>query len=92
MEFKGIKAQYIIYLAIGLVALLLLFAILFIAGLNTYLCLCIVLPSGEAAIKYKTTDENAMNYALKIESGEQYWDNSALQQLKIAQHPLYRFS
>ena len=46
LEFKGIKAQYIIYLAIGLVLLLLLFAILFMAGVNTYACVLIILPSG----------------------------------------------
>lgn len=38
--FKGLKAQYIAYLAIGLVLLLLSFAILYISGLN----LMIVLP------------------------------------------------
>ncbi len=46
LEFKGIKAQYIIYLAIGLVIVLLLFAILFIVGVNTYACLFIVLSLG----------------------------------------------
>lgn len=38
--FKGLKAQYIAYLAIGLVLLLLSFAILYISGLS----LMIVLP------------------------------------------------
>lgn len=46
IEFKGVKAQYIIYLAAGLVLLLLLFAILYIIGINIYLCLGIVLPGG----------------------------------------------
>jgi hypothetical protein len=44
--FRGIKAQYIIYLALSLVILLLLFAILFIAGVNSYICLGIILPLG----------------------------------------------
>jgi|SRR5690606_34685919 len=48
IEFKGIKAQYIIYLAAGLVALLLLFAILYIIGLHTYICMGIVIPTGAA--------------------------------------------
>lgn len=39
IEFKGIKAQYIIYLACGMVGLLLVFAILYVIGLNTYICL-----------------------------------------------------
>lgn len=46
IEFKGIKAQYIIYLALGLVFLLVLFAILFVSGLKIYYCLGIVLPVG----------------------------------------------
>lgn len=46
VEFKGLKAQYIWYLGGGLVCLLLLFAILYITGLNTYLCLVIIMTSG----------------------------------------------
>lgn len=46
IEFKGIKAQYIIYLAAGLVLLLLLFAILYLVGISIYLCLAIVIPAG----------------------------------------------
>ncbi len=46
LEFKGIKAQYIIYLAVGLVLLLLLFAILYVCGLKIYYTLGIVIPSG----------------------------------------------
>ena len=39
IEFKGLKAQYIKYLGIGLVALFVLFAILYITGINMYICL-----------------------------------------------------
>jgi hypothetical protein len=39
--FKGLKGQYIGYLAIGL--LLLLFAILYILGVNMFVCLGLVL-------------------------------------------------
>src|ERR1017187_440478 len=46
IEFKGFKAQYIIYLAAGMVSLLLLFAILYVCGLNIYLCVAIILPAG----------------------------------------------
>ncbi len=46
IEFKGIKAQYILYLAAGLVGLLLLFAILYMTGVSIYICLGIVLPAG----------------------------------------------
>lgn len=46
LEFKGIKGPYILALGTGLVLLLLLFAVLFTAGCNTYLLLGIMLPSG----------------------------------------------
>lgn len=46
IEFKGIKAQYILYLAAGLVFLLLAFAILYVIGISIYLCLGIILPAG----------------------------------------------
>ena len=39
IEFKGLKAQYIAYLAIGLVGLLILFAVLYIIGVNMFVCL-----------------------------------------------------
>jgi len=46
IEFKGLKAQFIWYLGGGLLVLLLLFAILYICGLNTYLLLAITLLLG----------------------------------------------
>lgn len=42
IEFKGLKAQYIWYLGGGLLGLLILFAILYIAGINTFICLFII--------------------------------------------------
>ena len=50
IEFKGIKAQYIIYLAGGLVGLLLLFAILYASGVKLYYCLGVVAPTGFALV------------------------------------------
>lgn len=44
--FKGLKAQYIWWLGGGLVALLLLFAIMYIIGVNMYVCLLIILVLG----------------------------------------------
>jgi hypothetical protein len=41
-EFKGLKAQYIWYLGGGLVGLLVLFAILYIIGTNTFVCLGVI--------------------------------------------------
>jgi len=42
IEFKGLKAQYIWYLGGGLVLALLLFAILYLAGVNSYVCIVLV--------------------------------------------------
>lgn len=44
--FKGLKAQYIWYLGGGIVGLLILFAILYIIGVNTFVCLGIALVGG----------------------------------------------
>lgn len=46
IEFKGLKAQYIGYLAVGLVALLLLFAIAYIIGVPVYVCVGLVVVLG----------------------------------------------
>ena len=42
IEFKGLKAQYIGYLGAGLVALLILFAVLYLIGMAIYLCILII--------------------------------------------------
>ncbi|MCR8560450.1 DUF4133 domain-containing protein [Mucilaginibacter sp. BJC16-A38] len=44
--FRGLKAQYIAYLAVGLVALLIAFAVLYICGLGLWLILPLVLGTG----------------------------------------------
>jgi hypothetical protein len=46
IEFKGLKAQYIAYLAMGLLVLLILFAVLFILGVNMFFCLALTLILG----------------------------------------------
>lgn len=46
IEFKGLKAQYIWYLGGGLIGLLILFAILYVVGVNTYVCLILILVAG----------------------------------------------
>jgi hypothetical protein len=48
IEFRGLKAQYIWYLGGGLLALLILFAVLYICGVNSFVCLGIILISGTA--------------------------------------------
>lgn len=46
IEFRGLKAQYIWYLGGGLLALLIIFAVLYICGVNTFICLGIIIISG----------------------------------------------
>lgn len=44
--FQGVKAQYIGYLAGGLVGLIILFAILYTCGVNAYACMAVIFGSG----------------------------------------------
>lgn len=46
IEFKGIKGQYIAYLAAGLLILLLLFAILYVVGVPALICVLFVVAAG----------------------------------------------
>lgn len=50
IEFKGLKAQYIWYLAGGLVVLLILFAILYFIGIPSLLCVGIIGGAGAALV------------------------------------------
>jgi hypothetical protein len=44
--FKGLQGQYIGYLGGGLAGLLILFVILYLVGVNTWICLVIALSGG----------------------------------------------
>jgi hypothetical protein len=50
IEFKGLKAQYILYAGIILAGELVLFATLYLCGLNSYGCLLIVAGTGGLGI------------------------------------------
>ena len=52
IEFKGLKAQYIWYLGGGLVAVLVLFAVLYICGTNMFVCLLIAIGLGSFLFIY----------------------------------------
>lgn len=52
LEFRGLKAQYIWYLGGGLLGLLILFAILYICGINPYACVGIALVFGVCLFVY----------------------------------------
>ncbi|WP_304066902.1 DUF4133 domain-containing protein [Pedobacter glucosidilyticus] len=48
IEFKGLKAQYIAYLAVGLILLLIGFAALYISGLSLFIILPVIIGLGTA--------------------------------------------
>ena len=50
IEFKGLKAQYIWYLGGGLVVLLIVFAILYVIGLPSFVCVGIIVAAAAALI------------------------------------------
>ena len=50
IEFKGLRAQYIWYLGGGVIALLILFAIMYIAGLPPFLCIATILVAGSILV------------------------------------------
>lgn len=52
VEFRGFKAQYIWYLGAGLLGCLIIFAILFICGVNTFVCLGLILVLGAIMVSY----------------------------------------
>jgi hypothetical protein len=52
IEFKGLKAQYIWYLGGGLVALLIFFAIIYIIGVNVFICLALIVSQSTVLFMY----------------------------------------
>lgn len=46
IEFKGLKAQYIWYLGIGIIVLMIFFSVLYILGLPSFVCVGIIGVSG----------------------------------------------
>lgn len=52
IEFKGLKAQYIWYLGAGILTLLILFAILYICGVNSFICLGLIAILGTTLFMY----------------------------------------
>lgn len=67
IEFKGLKAQYIGYLGGGLVVLLIVFAVLYISGVNTFICLAfvIVLATGLFMLVYRLSNKYGQYGLLK---------------------------
>jgi len=46
IEFKGLKAQYIWYLGAGVILLMIVFSILYIIGIPSFVCVGIITVSG----------------------------------------------
>lgn len=67
IEFKGLKAQYIVYLAVGLIALLILFAVLYIIGVNMFVCLALTVLLGVTLFMtvYRMSDKYGQHGLLK---------------------------
>ena len=45
IEFRGLKAQYIWYLGGGVIGLMILFAIMYIIGINSFICVGLILTA-----------------------------------------------
>jgi Domain of unknown function (DUF4133) len=52
IEFKGLKAQYIWYLGGGLAILLIFFAVIYIIGVNVFICLAVIISLATALFMY----------------------------------------
>ncbi len=50
IEFKGLKAQYIRYLGGGVVGLMIVFAVLFIIGIPSLLCVVLIGAAGTVMV------------------------------------------
>ena len=50
IEFKGLKAQYIWYFGGGVIVLLIFFAIMYIIGINSFICIGIILLVGTGLV------------------------------------------
>lgn len=67
IEFKGLKAQYIGYLGVGVILLLIIFAVLYISGVNMFVCLGLIALLGTALFMgiYKLSDTYGQHGLLK---------------------------
>jgi hypothetical protein len=71
LEFKGLRAQYIAYLAVGLVLLLIGFAVLYICGLSLFIILPVILGLGAGLfftvfrLSHKYGEHGLMKYLAK---------------------------
>ena len=50
IEFRGLKAQYIWYFGGGVILLLIIFAAMYIIGINPFVCIAIILVAGTVLV------------------------------------------
>jgi len=67
VEFKGLKAQYIWWLGAGFLMMLAFFALLYFIGVNTYVCVGVVLALGTLMVMliYRVSDTYGEHGLLK---------------------------
>ena len=85
IEFKGLKAQYIGYLGIGALFLLVLFAILYITGVNMFVCLALIGLLGTALFigVYRLSDTFGQHGLLKRLARRSIPDSLSVRSRKI---------
>ena len=82
IEFKGLRAQYIAYLAVGLVLLLISFAVLYICGFSMYIILPMILGLGTVLffivfrLSNKYGEHGLMKYFAKKQLPKYLWFSS----------------
>ena len=73
IEFRGLKAQYIWYLGAGVVALMILFAILYIIGLPSLVCVGFIGAAGSFLVFkiYRMSNTYGEHGMMKAVAGKQ---------------------
>ena len=77
VEFKGLKAQYLLLFAGGLLGTLILVMLLYVIGVNSYICL-LLLTGGASLIVWKTFSLN-----------RRYGEHGLMKVGARKRHPLY---
>ena len=52
IEFKGLKAQYIVYLGVGMLVLLILFVMMYLVGIYPWVCVVFIVLAGICLFLY----------------------------------------
>lgn len=73
IEFKGLKAQYIWYLGGGVVGLMIVFAVLFIIGIPSLLCVVLIGSAGTVMVikVYKMSRKYGEHGMMKVLASRQ---------------------